>query len=278
MNRLGCFNARVQQRYQAVFLLDGRKNIAKLRLIGKVRLIHHLCGSFDVHLRLRCIVQYAGIAQRKGVLCNSFVALALGSQFLQQVVANGFQRPARIMTIQEISRGVQFGLGEGPHGLEDLIARFASGRNEHHDNSPVRKQPHACVLQNGLAQRRCNDDSQTVGDFRKHMAGALRDFRGGFRTAHFVLNPFPVTDADGCLRGNLLRKETVGRRRGDAARRSMRLVKETAIFQIGHHVANCGGAQVFLVALGNGARRHRFPRLNVRTHDVRQNLAVTPFL
>src|SRR5207248_10651648 len=98
------------------------------------------------------------------------------------------------------------------------------------------------------------------------------------RSTPFPLTPFAIAAADGGLRGNLLGKKTVRRRRRNPPRRSVRLVQEAAIFEIRHDVANGSGAQGFLEALGNCARRYRFARLNVRANDVGENLAVPPFL
>src|ERR1700693_3243417 len=58
----------------------------------------------------------------------------------------------------------------------------------------------------------------------------------------------------------------------------MRLIKEPAVFQVGHYVANRGGTERFLKPLGNRSRRHRFASLNVRANDVRQYLAIPAFL
>src|SRR5438105_8438401 len=58
---------------------------------------------------------------------------------------------------------------------------------------------------------------------------ALGDFGCGSCAAHLPLNPFTVVDADGSLRGNLLRKKTIGGRSWHAPRRSVRLVEETAV-------------------------------------------------
>src|SRR5215469_17886211 len=110
------------------------------------------------------------------------------------------------------------------------------------------------------------------------MAGALCDFRRSFCATHFPLNPLSVGDADGGLRGNFLRKETIGRGGRHSPRRSMWLVQKATILKVSHDVANRRRAQRFLETLGNRARRHWFARLDVRSDNVRQNLAVAPFL
>src|SRR5260370_39896241 len=58
----------------------------------------------------------------------------------------------------------------------------------------------------------------------------------------------------------------------------MRLVQKASILQVCHNVTNRRGAQRFFKTLRDRARGDRFSRLNVHAHDVRQNLAVTPFL
>jgi hypothetical protein len=58
----------------------------------------------------------------------------------------------------------------------------------------------------------------------------------------------------------------------------MRLVKEAAVFEIGHDVADRRGAQGLFIPLGNRARRHRLAGLDVRPHEIRENLTVSPFL
>src|SRR4029077_4769386 len=61
-------------------------------------------------------------------------------------------------------------------------------------------------------------------------------------------------------------------------RRSMRLVKIPAIFQVRHDVSNRRRAQGLFKTLRNRARRHRLTRFDISTDEVRQNLAVAPFL
>src|SRR5258708_30303011 len=134
------------------------------------------------------------------------------------------------------------------------------------------------MLQNRPPQRRRHNDAHASRNFRKDMARALRDFSSGVCTAHFPVNPVAVFHREGGLRRNLLRKKAIRRRSGNAASRSVRLVKIPAVLQVSHDVADGGGAQGLLETLGNGTRGHRFAPLDLRAHRVRQNLTVTPFL
>src|SRR4029077_8447921 len=55
-------------------------------------------------------------------------------------------------------------------------------------------------------------------------------------------------------------------------------VQKPAILQVRHHVTNRCSAQRLLEAFRNSARGDGLARLDVRAHDVRQDLAVTTFL
>ena len=105
--------------------------------------------------------------------------LAFGGELLQEVAANRVQRPAGIMAVQEIGGGVEFLLCERARGAKNLVARVAAGRNQHDDDTAIGKQPHPGVFENGPAQRRRNNDAESVRDFRENVAGAFSDFRGG---------------------------------------------------------------------------------------------------
>jgi hypothetical protein len=134
------------------------------------------------------------------------------------------------------------------------------------------------VFQHRAPQRRRNNNAHPAGNFRKDVTSTLGDFRRGIRPAHFVSDPLAILDRQRGLRSNLLSKKTVSRGGGDASGRSVRLIKIPAVLQIRHDVANRCRAERFLKTLGNGARRDGFARLDVGAHQVRQNLAVTPFL
>src|SRR5580704_7162764 len=110
------------------------------------------------------------------------------------------------------------------------------------------------------------------------MPSALRNLRRGLGPAHFALNPVAVANGERGLRSNLLREEAVGCSRGHTPRRSMRLVEQSAVFQVGHDVADGRGAQGFFIPLGNGARGYRFAGLNVGAHEICKNLTVPTFL
>jgi hypothetical protein len=56
------------------------------------------------------------------------------------------------------------------------------------------------------------------------------------------------------------------------------LVQKPAVFEISHYVANRRRAQRLFVPLGNRARGYRLAGLNVSAHEIRENLAVAPFL
>src|SRR6266480_4244236 len=58
----------------------------------------------------------------------------------------------------------------------------------------------------------------------------------------------------------------------------MRLIQKPALLQVGHNITNRCSAQRLFKAFGNRARGHRFARLDVRAHNVRQYLAITPLL
>jgi len=73
-------------------------------------------------------------------------------------------------------------------------------------------------------------------------------------------------------------KKTVGRSCWHPARRSVRLVQKSAVFQIRHHVANCRGAQRFFKPLGKWRATIPARRSRYTSDKVRQNLTVTPFL
>ena len=64
-------------------------------MVGKICRPDDLRGAFDVNLRGRLVVENSGVTQGKRVLGNSFVPLALGREFLQQVGTNRFEGPAR---------------------------------------------------------------------------------------------------------------------------------------------------------------------------------------
>ena len=55
--------------------------------------------------------------------------------------------------------------------------------------------------------------------------------------------------------------------------RGVRLFEETAIGQIGHHIANGRGTQPFPTGARNHARPHRLARGNKRFHDRREDFA-----
>src|SRR5205807_8178721 len=220
--------------------------------------------------------RYEGMAQ--SALSHAFVALALRCQLLQKVAPNRFQRPAGIVPVQKLCRRVPLILGEQPAWPQDLVTRIPATRDQHHHHATVRQQPHSSVFQNSFAQRWRHNDAQAVGHFRQHVSGAFGDFRCTGRTTHLPLNPFAVHRADRGLRRNLLGKKPVGRGRRHAPRRSVGLIQKTAILQVRHDIANRRGAQHLLKTFRNRARGHRLARLDVRAHDVRQNLAVPPFL
>src|SRR5712691_8411546 len=110
------------------------------------------------------------------------------------------------------------------------------------------------------------------------MSGTFRYFRRAGGASHLPLNPFAIHGGDGGLRGNLLGKKTVCRGGWHAAGRGMRLVQKAGILQVRHDVADRSRAQRLFKALGYGARGHRFTGFDVHAHDIRQDLAVTPFL
>src|SRR2546426_9783825 len=58
----------------------------------------------------------------------------------------------------------------------------------------------------------------------------------------------------------------------------MRLIQESRILEVCHHVPDSCCAQAFLEPHRNDARRDRLARLNIRPDNVRPNLAGTPFL
>src|SRR5216683_8040443 len=158
------------------------------------------------------------------------------------------------------------------------VPGICAGGDQHHDHAAVRQQPHPSVFQNGLAQRWRYDNPQPVGDFRQHVSRAFGDLCRAGRATHLPLNPLAISDADGCLRSNFLRKETIGCRGWHAPCRCMRLVQKSSVLQVRHDVPNRRRAQGLFEALGNRARGDRLAGLNVRAHKVRENLAVAPFL
>jgi hypothetical protein len=58
----------------------------------------------------------------------------------------------------------------------------------------------------------------------------------------------------------------------------MWLIQQAAILEIRHHIANRGRTQNLFKPLGNCARGYRFACLDIRSDDIRQNLAVSPLL
>ncbi len=182
------------------------------------------------------------------------------------------------MAVQKLRGSVQLALREAPVRTQDFVPRVPSGGNQHHDHPAVGEQPHARVLEHRFAHRRRYDDPEAIRDFRQNVPGALGNFHGIRGSAHLAADPFFVRRTDGRLRGDLLREETIRRGGGHAPCRCMRLVEVTSVFQVRHDVADGGGAEDFLEALGDGARRHGLARFDIRAHDTRQNLAVTAFL
>src|SRR5579859_1803275 len=278
VNRLRRFDARIQKSHEPMLLLNGRKQVPQLRLIGKLHRFDDLRRSFHMHLRAGLVGEHARIAQGKRVLRNSFVALALRRQFLQEIRSNCFQRPARIVSVQKVRSRIELRLREAPARLQNLVPRLPARGNQHHHHAPIRKQPHPRMLKNRFAQWWRNHNPQSIRNLCKHVSRPLRNFRRCFRPTHFPLNPLAIRDANRGLGSNLLRKKTVRRRRRYPPRRSMRLIKEAAIFQICHHVADRRRAQRLLESLGNRPRRNWFAGFNIRPNDVGQNLAVPPFL
>src|SRR5207245_9315283 len=116
-----------------------------------------------------------------------------------------------------------------------------------------------------LTRSRLDEDARALRTSRQEGAGALGNFRGARGSAHLALNPLAVGHGDGRLRGNLLREKAISCRGGHATRRSMRLIKEAAVLQVCHQVANGRGAERFFEPLGNGARGYRLARIDVIT-------------
>src|SRR5579863_4223461 len=110
------------------------------------------------------------------------------------------------------------------------------------------------------------------------MTRPLGDFRRVIGAAHFVSDPLAILNRKRGLRRNLLCKKTIGGSGGYSAGGSVRLVEIPSILQVRHDVPNRGSAERLFKTLGNGARRHGLPRLDVGAHQVGQNLTVTPFL
>src|SRR5450432_1187687 len=96
-----------------------------------------------------------------------------------------------------------------------------------------------------------------MGEFGQDVTGALGDFFGGGASGHLAANPFSVFDVDRGLRGDFLREKSVSGGCGDTPCGSVWLVEETAIFEVGHHITDGGGAERFFAPLGNRARRYR---------------------
>src|SRR5260370_20121249 len=97
-------------------------------------------------------------------------------------------------------------------------------------------------------------------------------------SAALAADLFLLRGADGGLRSNLLREEAIRRGGGHAPCRCMRLVEVAGVFQVRHDVADGGGAEDFLAALGDGPWRHGVTRFDIRAHDTPQKLAAAAFL
>ena len=253
-----------------MLLFNCGQHVAQLRLIREFAGADHLRRAFHVNLPRAVIAEDDGIAQRQRALHDAFIPFALGRQFLQKIAANRLQRPPGIVAIQEVRRRIQFDLRERSRRPQDFVARIAARRNQHDDHAPVGQQPHARMLDHRLAHRRRHDDAEPIRHFRQHVTGALGHFRCVGRHPDFALNPFLIHNAQLRLRRDFLRKKTIGSGRRHTPRRSVRLIQKAAVLKLAHHVANRRGADGFLEARRDSARRHGFACLDIRPHNIGQ--------
>ena len=120
---------------------------------------------------------------------------------------------------------------------------------------------------------RAHRHAHAVRNQRQHMRGALHELLHILRALQVALDQAFVGRRQTRLAGQLLHIEAIGLRGRNASGRGVRLLQKSGVGQIGHDVANGGGAQVLAIIARQRARSNRLARGDVGLHDGGQDFA-----
>ncbi len=162
--------------------------------------------------------------------------------------------------------------------MNEFVASETASGHEHDEDAVIGHEQKAYVFDHAAGQRRRNKDSQTARNSGEHVACTLHHGFGRLRRSEFAANPLAVFGAGGGLRRDLLDEEAICRSRGHAPGGSVRLVQIAFAFEVGHHIANRGGAQRLDVPVRNATRGNGLARFDIVAHNIRQNLLMALLL
>ena len=181
--------------------------------------------------------------------------------------------PAAEVAVHVIADRSQFLRRGGLVQHHHAIAHHVVARHQHHQHAPV-GQRHQFDLIQFLGQfRDGGGDADVARQLHQDVGGALHALAHRIQGAELIGHA--VRFAGGhTAGGERTDEEPEGLLGGHAPGGGVRLGEVALVGQVGHHIADGGRAQGIVAALRNGARSHRFPGIDVRPDNRRQNVLI----
>ena len=177
-------------------------------------------------------------------------------QLLLHAGTHLFDGHAGVVRIQKVGRLHQLALGEIDFGQQDAVLHIPLGRDNDHQEAPLREAQKFDVPKHRRALGR-HDHTDKVRQVREQLRGVRNDplrligcERGGLKV--FALDRHHGVD-----------KQAVAPGRGHAAGRGVGAGDQAQVFEVGHHVADGRRREVQTRRFGQGARTHRLAVRNV---------------
>mmetsp|Transcript_15303 Transcript_15303/g.36388 ORF Transcript_15303/g.36388 Transcript_15303/m.36388 type:complete len:202 (-) Transcript_15303:1810-2415(-) len=170
---------------------------------------------------------------------------------MPQALAHGLQREAGIAGVEPVAGLGEFGLAEVLRGEDDAVLHVAVGRDEDDEHPALAQAQELDVVEDaGLLGRR--DDADKARQVGQQLRGAGDDALGliGLQLGGLDVDQARLGGQHG------VDEQAVAARRGDAASTGVGAGDQAELFQVGHHVADGGRAELQAGGLGQGARTH----------------------
>ena len=270
----GLLQEAVQQLQDALLLFERPEQIAHF-LLGEMQIgAHEIPRALHVNLRLRFDVEQSLGVKHGQLAQHGVVGGALLGQPPAKFQPDPRQLPAAEIVVHVIADRHQLVLWNRLVERHHAVAHHAVLGHHHHQHAAPGKRNQLHLIEHLRRLGKGRGDAQSARHLGEHVGGALHLPLHRIGAGEFVPQPGQLMfgDASEIQGSDIALKRLLG---GNSSGGSVRLRQVPFFAQIGHYVANAGGAELVMPPTRQRARSHRFARLDVGAYDRVENVAVS---
>ena len=193
-------------------------------------------------------------------------------QTLMDALADLAEGQAGQALLKQARQALQIRLRHAAFNFQRHRAGQARGHGDDHQQSHATQGHQINAFQHAFFKSRRQHHAQVATNARQKLGRALQDgLHIGHQVVHMALDQLTLVLGDVLLLHEVVHIDTVANVRGHAATAGVGMGQQTLVLQVGHGVADGGGAQIQVLQLGQGAAAHRIGRHHEGVDDMAQH-------